>query len=318
VAGDGGILRVGQAELGQAGAAATLRAIGDGGRREEAFEQGGGQFVARQLAADRAADQLGAAAGDDQRHLLDFGIAEQRLLGRSAGVGQRAQLPGVELAALRRQLAGDGIGQRQVHVVAAEQDVLADGDAVQFERAFALEHGDQREVAGAAADIDDQDDVAGPHLLAPAAGALLNPAVERRLRLLEQDHALAAGGAGRFGGQFAGGRVEGGGDGDDDLLLGEGRGRLRLVPGGAQMGEIAQRGVERRQAGHFRRRVVGQDRRTPVDAGVAEPALGARHQADRRRRAAAAGHFADRVVLFGGPRQAEVAGGEFARRAAGR
>jgi hypothetical protein len=57
VAGDGGILRVGQAELGQAGAAATLRPIGDRGRREEAFEQGGGEFVARQLAADRAADQ---------------------------------------------------------------------------------------------------------------------------------------------------------------------------------------------------------------------------------------------------------------------
>jgi hypothetical protein len=124
---------------------------------------------------------------------------------------------------------------------------------------------------------------------------------------------LAAGGARGFGGQFAGGRVEGGGDGDDDLLLGEGRGRLRLVPGGAQMGEIAQRSVERRQAGHFRRRVVGQDRGAPVDAGVAEPALGARNQADRRRRTAAAGHFAHRVVLFGVPRQAEVAGGEFAR-----
>jgi hypothetical protein len=83
-------------------------------------------------------------------------------------VGQRPQLPGVELAALRRELAGDGIGQRQVHVVAAEQDVLADRDAVQFEVAVAFEHGDQREVAGAAADIDDQDDVARPHLLAPA------------------------------------------------------------------------------------------------------------------------------------------------------
>jgi hypothetical protein len=68
VAGDGGVLRVGQAELRQAGAAAALRPVGDRRRREEAFEQRGGQFVARQLAAQRAADQLGAAAGDDQRH----------------------------------------------------------------------------------------------------------------------------------------------------------------------------------------------------------------------------------------------------------
>jgi hypothetical protein len=57
VTGDGGVLRVRQAELGQAGAAATLRPIGDRRRREEAFEQRRGEFLARQFAAQRAADQ---------------------------------------------------------------------------------------------------------------------------------------------------------------------------------------------------------------------------------------------------------------------
>jgi hypothetical protein len=111
-------------------------------------------------------------------------------LARAAGVGQRPQLPGVGLDALGAELAGDGKSQRQIHVVATEQDVLADRDPVQFEDARAFENGNQREVAGAAADVGDEDDLARLHLLAPAAAALLNPAVQRSLRLFEQDHVL--------------------------------------------------------------------------------------------------------------------------------
>ena len=190
--------------------------------------------------------------------------------------------------------------------------MLADGDAVQFEVAVAFEDRDQRKIAGAAAHINDQDDVARPHLLAPAAGALLDPAVERRLRFLEQDHALAACRLGGFGSQFAGCRVEGCGNRDDDFLIHERSRRLRFVPGGAQVREIAQGGFQRRQAGHFRRCVVRQDRCPPIDARVAKPALGAGHQADRRCRAAAARHFTDGIVLLGGPRQVQVAARQFA------
>ena len=53
------------------------------------------------------------------------------------------------------------IGQRQIHVVAAEQDVLADADALEFEVAGDVGHGDQAEIGGAAADVAHQDDVAG-------------------------------------------------------------------------------------------------------------------------------------------------------------
>ena len=97
-------------ELGEAGTPAPLRTIGDGRRREEAFEQGCRKFGPGQFAADRAADQLRPATGDDQRYGLDIRIAEQRFLGRAAGVGQAAQLPGIEFGTCRRQLAGDGIG----------------------------------------------------------------------------------------------------------------------------------------------------------------------------------------------------------------
>ena len=224
------------------------------------------------------------------------GVAEQLLLGRAARVGERAQLPRVELRAGGGQLARDDVREREVHVVAAEQDVVADRDALQLEVALALEHGDQREVAGAAADVDDEDDVADLHLLAPAAAARLDPAVERGLRLFEQRQRPVAGGLGRLGGQLARGRVERGRDRDRDVLLGERRLGVRVVPGFAQVLEVAHRRLERRDARHFGRRVARQDRRAPVDARVAEPALRARHEADRRRRAAAAREFADRVV----------------------
>ena len=49
--------------------------------------------------------------------------------------------------------------EREVHVVAAEQDVLADGDALEREVAVLLGHRDQAEVGGAAADVADEDEI---------------------------------------------------------------------------------------------------------------------------------------------------------------
>ena len=56
------------------------------------------------------------------------------------------------------------IGEREVHVVAAEQDVVADGDALERQRALLLVDRDQGEVGGAAADVAHQHDVAGAEL----------------------------------------------------------------------------------------------------------------------------------------------------------
>ena len=122
---------------------------------------------------------------------------EQLFLGDAAIVPERVKLQAVELGSLLRQLAFDGAGQREIHVVAAEQDVLADGHAVERQFAIALGDGDEREVGGAAADIDDQDQVAGVDALAPV-GVALDPGVEGRLRLFEQNHVAVAG---LFGGR---------------------------------------------------------------------------------------------------------------------
>ena len=50
--------------------------------------------------------------------------------------------------------------QREIHIVAAEQDVFAHGDALELQFACLLGHRDQREIGGAAADVDHQDQIA--------------------------------------------------------------------------------------------------------------------------------------------------------------
>ena len=269
VAGDCRVLGVGQAELGEAAAGAAEGRVGDGHLGEKAVEQAAGELVAGDLGADAAADEPGAAARHDHRHRVDAGVAEQGFLGHAAGVGEGAGLPRVEGGALAGELARHAVGEGQVHVVAAEEDVLADRDPVQLEVAVALQHGDQRQVGGAAADVHHQDDVALLHLFAPLAGAVLDPAVQRGLGLFEQGDAAVAGGPGSFGGEFAGGRVEGGGDRHGDVLLRKGGLRVGGVPGVAQVRQVADRGGQRRDARYFGRRLGGQDRRAAVDARVA-------------------------------------------------
>src|SRR6185295_7577779 len=102
---------------------------------------------------------------------------EELLLGGAAGVGEGALLPGVEL---RRRLPPHGVGEGEVHVVAAEEDVIADGDALELEIAARVLDGDEGEVGGAAAHVADEDDVARAQLLAPAIAGGGEPGVERR------------------------------------------------------------------------------------------------------------------------------------------
>ena len=97
---------------------------------------------------------------------------------------KRAPLLGVEPDAA--ELLLDVMRQRQVDVVAAEHQVVADGDAPEARAGRRLDDGDQAEVGRAAADVADQDQLARPHLALPAVLVRDDPAVERRLRLLEQ------------------------------------------------------------------------------------------------------------------------------------
>ncbi len=83
-------------------------------------------------------------------------------------------------------------GQRQIDVVAAQQDVLAHRDAFERQLAPRFGHRDQGEIGGAAADIDHQDQIAHLHALAPV-GVPLDPGIEGGLRLFEQGDVLVAG-----------------------------------------------------------------------------------------------------------------------------
>ena len=101
----------------------------------------------------------------EPRPRIDTGISlgrprrEELLLGPAAGVHQPPELQGREAVA---ELLHGGVGQRQVHVVAAQQDVVADRDALERQVALAVvDHGDEGEVGGAAADVADEHDVAG-------------------------------------------------------------------------------------------------------------------------------------------------------------
>ena len=136
-----------------------MRMVGNGHSREKTFKQRGRELFARQLAADRPADQFRATTGDDQGRGGDLFVVEQRFLRGAARMRQATELPGIELGALRGQLSGNGIRQRKIHVVPAKQDVFADCNAVQFENPFLLKHGDQGEIAGSAADVDNQNDL---------------------------------------------------------------------------------------------------------------------------------------------------------------
>jgi len=143
---------------------------------------------------------LGALASPEERP-----VAEQLLLGAPAAVDQPALLQGVERAP---ELAADQGGEREVHVVAAQEDVIADGDPLEHQVAGVIGDLDQREVGGAAADVAHQDDIAGRELAPPAIAARREIGVERRLRLLEQGHAVEAGLARGDHGQLARDRVE--------------------------------------------------------------------------------------------------------------
>ena len=216
------------------------------------------------------------------------------------------------------QRAGDRVGQGQVHVVSAQQDVLADGQPREDQVAPFILDGDQGEVGRSAADVADQDDVAGLHLLAPFFALAGKPGVKRSLRLFEQRDILEPGLGGRLDRQLAGTRVERRGDGQEDLLILEPLGGrlagLSRVPGVAKMLEKRGRRVDGRDPRNIFRRRPGQDRRAPIDARMREPALGRADQPAGDLGAVVAGKRADgtRPAAFSRAARANPAGNSLA------
>ena len=165
--------------------------------------------------ANRLEPREGTAIGASARP----GVLEQGNLRPACGVRKREELPGVQRLALGLELRLQRIGQRQIHVVAAEQDVFADADALELQRAGDIGHRNQAEVRGAAADVADQDDVARRHRVAPLPAGLRGPGIEGRLRLLQQRDAAQSGGFGGLGRQVSRDLVERSGHCHHDLPI---------------------------------------------------------------------------------------------------
>ena len=100
-------------------------------RREEAVAAPI-QIGAAELGFDGAADQARAFAQNRDRLFLGLRFRiEQLLLRDAAVVPQRLKLQRIDARALCGSCSLDRAGQRQIDIVAAEQDVLADRDALQ-------------------------------------------------------------------------------------------------------------------------------------------------------------------------------------------
>ena len=268
---------VGQPELGEAGGpGGSARARAGLHPGEEPVQQQRPRLLARHLRRDGAPEQPAAAPHHRHRQPLRAAVGEEPLLRDPAGLHQRAEAGRLEPLA---QAPLHRSRQRQVDVVAAEEQVIADRQPREDRPALAQLRLHQREVGGPAAHVDHQHADAAraigeaERLLEPPAVAR-RPLVEGRLRLLEQGHAPEPRRPRGGQGQLAGHLVEGRRHRQHDLLLRQRRVGVGGVPGVAQVAEVERRGVHRREPRHALGRAPGQDRRGPVGARVREPALG--------------------------------------------
>ena len=231
---------------------------------------------------------------------------QERFLGVAAGVPQGDRLPGIELGPLFGEAGGDEVGQGQVHVVAADQEVISHGHAAEDQFAAFLGHGHQREVGRAAAHVADQQRIAQLQGPPPAVAAIGQPGIDGRLRLFQQDEIVGQPGRqGRLAGQLAGAGVERGRHGQDHELLGHGGFRMQFLPGRDHVFEVALRGRDRRNLGHALRRAPGQDRLMAIDPAIGQPRLGRADGPVGHFGPLPPGIFAHGKVALLGPRQIE-------------
>jgi hypothetical protein len=115
------------------------------------------------------------------------------------------------------------LGQGEVHVVAAQDQVIADRHAVELHLLLlARADADQREVGRAAADVAHEDRLPGRDELFPLLLVFVDPGVKRRLRLFDQHDAGQSRAGRRLHRQLAGDLVERRRQREDDLLPLEG------------------------------------------------------------------------------------------------
>ena len=275
MAGDRRIGFVRQPELAQAGAAVAAAARFIRARQRQEFVEGRLRFTARQIDGDGVADQRPAGAEDGERHALSRRLAEQPFLGRAAQPAKRRPLRERQPhgGADPGDLALDDRGEREIEVVAAEEQVIADRHALERRRTRFDADPDQAEIGGAAADVADECNLFVFERDRPPLFG--HPRVERGDRFLQQRQRRHPRRPRRLDGQLACLLVKRCRDGEHDRLPFERRrlvsGCDRRVPGVAQVHQIARRRIDRR---HPRGRAAAarwKEGCVPIDPGMGQP-----------------------------------------------
>src|SRR5215813_3718210 len=136
---DGGVRLVWQPKLTQATAAIAARFFHRGRSDRQKFSKSGLDFVARQLDRDRVTDQRAARAENRDRHAVWHltchvgGVSKHSLLGVAAHASERRTLRDGQPEA-RTHLGYAALehpGQGEIKIVAAEHQVLTNGDALE-------------------------------------------------------------------------------------------------------------------------------------------------------------------------------------------
>ena len=136
-----------------------------GDRREEPVESGGERDLALERRTNVVADDAATSARERDLDLLGRVVAEEPLLRFAAERRELLPARGVETGS--PEIVGDAVREREVHVVTAEQDVVADRDPFEPETLRAPPNGDGGEVGRSAADVDDEKMLAAAQLVAP-------------------------------------------------------------------------------------------------------------------------------------------------------
>ena len=130
---DGRFLRVRQTKLLQCeprGGTGT-RSFIKRALRKEAFEHELRGLVTGERGGERAAEQATSFARDADMLRLGRVVAEENFLRGAAGLHELMPLTGAEFAATGGHLFLEPTGERGIHVVAAEHEMIADADAPQ-------------------------------------------------------------------------------------------------------------------------------------------------------------------------------------------
>src|SRR5579871_519621 len=111
--------------------------------------------------------------------------------------------------------------QRQIHIVAAQQDMVANSDALQHQFAVLFGDHNEAEVRRAASDVAYENEIADLDSAAPRIALAFEPSIERSLGLLEQGDVLIPGAFGSASGQFTCFFIERSRHSDQHVLLRE-------------------------------------------------------------------------------------------------